>query len=47
MSFSRWRVTDRRRIQEGGERALCYREDEEESRVNEDSVGLIDLGKSG
>ncbi|CAN6884278.1 unnamed protein product [Brassica oleracea var. botrytis] len=40
MTFSRWRVTDRRRIQEGGERALCYREDEEESRVSEGFCGF-------
>ncbi|CAF2102029.1 unnamed protein product [Brassica napus] len=40
MIFSRWRVMDRRRIREGGERALCYREAEEESRVSEGFCGF-------
>ncbi|CAG7889045.1 unnamed protein product, partial [Brassica rapa] len=40
MTFSRWRVMDRRRIREGGERALCYREAEEESRVSEGFCGF-------
>ncbi|KAF3609644.1 hypothetical protein DY000_02047715 [Brassica cretica] len=31
---------DRRRIREGGERALCYREAEEESRVSEGFCGF-------